>query len=69
MWAKIEELHAAGHDVLSTNQSTHLEMVNKGGYAYLSDLTGIQQYCFLLVKYLILFTMLKMPEFQTEWYQ
>ena len=31
---------ANGEQVLSTSHQTHLDLVDKGGYAYLTDVTG-----------------------------
>ena len=43
IWQKIENNLNADPTILSSNQSVHLRKVSEGNYAFLNDLTGLQE--------------------------
>ena len=41
IWMKMQEFVSNGQDVLSTNHTYHLDLVNTTRYAYISDATAV----------------------------
>ena len=44
MWRRMIDWHARDYPVLSTSHKAHMDFVDKGGYAYFTDLTEAISY-------------------------